>query len=264
MDHSQQQQQQQQPLWSSLEVDSSSSLINSINTPPRRGSLHPTLESLFSTPSSATTNSNNNNATRRNSNNSTKMTAKKKASTATSSSRRRSSLTTTNYYYGRRGHSDVALASSSSSGSTSSLTSSSASGLFRPSSKKRCLRRSISWDVRPPKVHELKRAVKTSSLKEEATATASGNTEDNRDARGGKNNESWYSVRFFLNESSATTIGWLGHSGCTFGMVLTFNYIVTLISYASLVSETRIFGHHSGTNEEYHDYAISPGKWDRR
>jgi hypothetical protein len=59
------------------------------------------------------------------------------------------------------------------------------SHLMRPGSKKR-LRRSISWDVRPPKVHELKRCSAVNK------ATAEGG--DRMDEGEGSRNESWYSV----------------------------------------------------------------------
>jgi hypothetical protein len=110
--------------------------------------------------------------------NNNKRTATKRI---TNTSRRRFSLS-----YGgtnsRKGHSDIALVSSS---GTSGL-----SHLAKSSSKKR-LRRSISWDTRPPIVHQLKRCI--------AKSTPFNNKDDDKrmeEGNGGGKNESWYSVRF--------------------------------------------------------------------
>ncbi|KAG7362030.1 hypothetical protein IV203_025696 [Nitzschia inconspicua] len=92
-------------------------------------------------------------------------------------SRRRSSLSyiPTN---DRRGLSDMALVSSNmASGMSSHPT--------KPNNRKR-LRRSISWDVRPPKVHELKRC------SGKGTASLGKDSPEDADGGGGKN-EAWYS-----------------------------------------------------------------------
>ena len=88
--------------------------------------------------------------------------------------KRRSSLTNTGVV-ARRGHSDIALGSSTA-----------ASGIAHLRGKKR-LGRSISWDVRPPRVHESKQ-LRQAKQQQQGEADAMMVDDDK--------NESWYSVCF--------------------------------------------------------------------
>jgi hypothetical protein len=106
---------------------------------------------------------------------------KRKATKRTSNISRRWSSLCDGETPSRRGHSDIALMSSS---GTSGL-----SHLARSSNTKR-LRRSISWDVRPPTVHVLKPCTAKSTSLNIKDDDERMEAED-----GGGKNKSWYSVR---------------------------------------------------------------------
>jgi hypothetical protein len=102
----------------------------------------------------------------------TAVATKRKATKKSSHVRRRSSLEkATASLTSRRGHSDVALSTSSGATGLSHL---------RAGSKKK-MSRSISWDVRPPRVHEIKKTGKKDD------SSMNDMMDDDR-------NESWYSV----------------------------------------------------------------------
>jgi hypothetical protein len=170
----QQQQQQQQPRWSSFTIESRHHKSTMVQT--RLPDLSPCG---FATPSCDK--------------------IKRKASKRTLNTSRRCSSVSYDGTASRRGHSDMALVSSS---RTSGL-----SYLSRPSGTKR-LRRSISWDVRPPTVHVLKRCTVQSTTLNDKDDSKRMETLD-----GGGKNETWYSVRTNYGTSCLLALCWtVAHS----------------------------------------------------